>query len=129
MKKRNYAAAALLAALPLLATLLVAAGCESTEEVSVSISPDYVRLAAGQAVTLTASGWHTYRWSLGEATGGTNSTVTAGNANGVLSSTVGERVVYRALTSGVTQSIICYAVAAGGQSTAIAPGRATIVQQ
>ena len=129
MKKRNYAAAAVLAALPLLAALLVPAGCESTEEVSVSISPDYVRLAAGQAVTLVASGWHTYRWSLGEASGGTNSSVTANNANGVLSSTVGEQVVYRALKSDVTQTIICYAVAAGGQSTAIAPGQATIVQQ
>jgi len=129
MKKRNYAAAALLAALPLLAAMLGSAGGESTEEVSVSISPDYVRLGVGQTVTLTASGWHTYRWSLGEASGGTNSSVTAGNANGVLSSTVGERVVYRALTRGVTQKVMCYAVSAGGQSSAIAPGQATIVQQ
>ena len=129
MKKRNYAAAAAGAVLAALAVLLLQAGCESTEEVSVSVSPDYVRLGVNQTVTLTASGWHTYRWSLGEATGGTNGNVSAGNANGVLSSTVGERVVYRALRSGVTQTIICYAVAAGGQSSAIAPGQATIVQQ
>ena len=129
MKKRNYAAAAAGAVLAALAVLLLQAGCESTEEVSVSVSPDYVRLGVNQTVTLTASGWHTYRWSLGEASGGTNINVSAGNANGVLSSTVGERVVYRALRSGVTQTIICYAVAAGGQSSAIAPGQATIVQQ
>ena len=129
MKKRNYAASAAGAVLAALAVLLLLAGCESTEEVSVSVSPDYVRLGVNQTVTLTASGWHTYRWSLGEATAGTNGNVSAGNANGVLSSTVGERVVYRALRSGVTQTIICYAVAAGGQSSAIAPGQATIVQQ
>ena len=128
MKKRNYAAAAAGAVLAALAGILLLAGCESTEEVSVSISPDYVRLGVNQTVTLTASGWNTYRWSLGAATGGTNSSVTAGNANGVLSSTVGEQVVYRALKSDVTQTIICYAVAAGGQSSTIAPGRATIVQ-
>jgi type IV pilus biogenesis protein CpaD/CtpE len=129
MKKRNYAAAAAGAVLAALAVLLLLAGCESTEEVSVSISPDYVRLGVGQSVTLTASGWNTYRWSLGETTGGTNINVSAGNANGVLSSTVGERVVYRALTRGITQTIICYAVTSGGQSSAIAPGQATIVQQ
>jgi hypothetical protein len=128
MKKRNYAVAAAWAVLPVLAALFLLAGCESTEEVSVSVSPDYARLGVGQTVTLAASGWHTYRWSLGEATGGSNSTVSASNINGVLSSTVGERVVYRALKSGVTQSIFCYAVAAGGQTTAIAPGRATIEQ-
>ena len=131
MKKRNYAAAAAGAVLAALAVLLLLAGCESTEDVSVSISPDYVRLGAGQSVTLTASGWNTYRWSLGAATGGSNSTVTANSGNGVLSSTVGERVVYRALKSGsgITQTIFCYAVTAGGESPAIAPGQATIVQQ
>ena len=129
MKKRNYAVAAAGAAISVLAALLLLTGCESTEEVSVSVSPDYVRLGVNQTVTLTASGWNTYRWSLGAATGGSNSTVTANNASGVLSSTVGERVVYRALTSGVTQTIICYAVTSGGQSSAIAPGQATIVQQ
>ena len=128
MKKRNYAAAAAGAVLAALVGILLLAGCESTEEVSVSISPDYVRLGVNQTVTLTASGWNTYRWSLGAATGGSNSTVTANSAFGVLSSTVGERVVYRALQRG-TQTIFCYAVTAGGQSSAIAPGQATIVQQ
>ena len=88
MKKRNYAAAAAGAVLAALAVLLLQAGCESTEEVSVSVSPDYVRLGVNQTVTLTASGWPTYRWSLGEAPGGTNGNVTAGKANGVLSSTI-----------------------------------------
>jgi type IV pilus biogenesis protein CpaD/CtpE len=129
MKKRNYALAAGFAAVSAAVLLLAGAGCESTEEASVSVSPDYVRLAVGQSVTLTASGWHTYRWTLGEATGGTNSTIDAGNANGVLSSTAGERVVYRALKSGVTQTITCYAVAASGQSSVISPGQAVIVQQ
>lgn len=128
MKKRNYAATAVLALLPVLAALILTAGCESTEEVSVSVSPDYARLGVGQTVTLTASGWHTYRWSLGEATVGSNSTVSASSDNGALSATTGERVVYRALKGGVTQSVFCYAVGAGGTTTAIAPGRATIVQ-
>jgi hypothetical protein len=142
MKKRNYTVAAVGTAL---AALLLLTGCESTDEVSVSISPSHTRLGVNQSVTLTASGGHTYRWSLGASTGGptnpatakTNNQATAktdngvlsSTVNGVLSSTVGERVTYRALKSGVTQTVTCYATGPGGQTTAIAPGQATIVQQ
>lgn len=142
MKKRNYTVAAVGTAL---AALLLLTGCESTDEVSVSISPSHTRLGVNQSVTLTASGGHTYRWSLGASTGGTNNPATAktnnqataktdngvlsSTVNGVLSSTVGERVTYRALKSGVTQTVTCYATGPGGQTTAIAPGQATIVQQ
>lgn len=134
MKKRNYTVAAVGTAL---AALLLLTGCESTDEVSVSISPSHTRLGVNQSVTLTASGGHTYRWSLGASTGGpnnpatakTNNQATAKTDNGVLSSTVGERVTYRALKSGVTQTVTCYATGPGGQTTAIAPGQATIVQQ
>ncbi|MGI6099075.1 MAG: hypothetical protein ACOYD3_04845 [Kiritimatiellia bacterium] len=142
MKKRNYTVAAVGTAL---AALLLLTGCESTDEVSVSISPSHTRLGVNQSVTLTASGGHTYRWSLGASTGGPNNPATAktnnqataktdngvlsSTVNGVLSSTVGERVTYRALKSGVTQTVTCYATGPGGQTTAIAPGQATIVQQ
>ena len=142
MKKRNYTVAAVGTAL---AALLLLTGCGSTDEVSVSISPSHTRLGVNQSVTLTASGGHTYRWSLGAATGGPNNPATAktnnqataktdngvlsSTVNGVLSSTVGERVTYRALKSGVTQTVTCYATGPGGQTTAIAPGQATIVQQ
>lgn len=142
MKKRNYTVAAVGTAL---VALLLLTGCESTDEVSVSISPSHTRLGVNQSVTLTASGGHTYRWSLGASTGGPNNPATAktnnqataktdngvlsSTVNGVLSSTVGERVTYRALKSGVTQTVTCYATGPGGQTTAIAPGQATIVQQ
>ncbi len=161
MKKRNYTVAAVGTAL---AALLLLTGCESTDEVSVSISPSHTRLGVNQSVTLTASGGHTYRWSLAAPTGGPNNPATAktdngepsstggtnnqataktnnpataktdnevlsSTVNGVLSSTVGERVTYRALKSGVTQTVTCYATGPGGQTTAIAPGQATIVQQ
>ena len=145
MKKRNYTVAAVGTAL---VALLLLTGCESTDEVSVSISPSHTRLGVNQSVTLTASGGHTYRWSLAastggtnnpataktdngvpSSTGGTNNPVTAKTDNGVLSSTGGERVTYRALKSGVTQTVTCYATGPGGQTTAIAPGQATIVQQ
>lgn len=125
MKKRNYTVAAVGTAL---VALLLLTGCESTDEVSVSISPSHTRLGVNQSVTLTASGGHTYRWSLAAPTGGTNNPVTAKTDNGVLSSTGGERVTYRALKSGV-QTVTCYATGPGGQTTAIAPGQATIVQQ
>ena len=125
MKKRNYTVAAVGTAL---VALLLLTGCESTDEVSVSISPSHTRLGVNQSVTLTASGGHTYRWSLGASTGGTNNPATAKTDNGVLSSTGGERVTYRALKSGV-QTVTCYATGPGGQTTAIAPGQATIVQQ
>ena len=126
MKKRNYTVAAVGTAL---VALLLLTGCESTDEVSVSISPSHTRLGVNQSVTLTASGGHTYRWSLAASTGGTNNPATAKTDNGVLSSTGGERVTYRALKSGVTQTVTCYATGPGGQTTAIAPGQATIVQQ
>ncbi|NLN02033.1 MAG: hypothetical protein GX174_09055, partial [Lentisphaerae bacterium] len=78
MKKRNYTVAAVGTAL---AALLLLTGCESTDEVSVSISPSHTRLGVNQSVTLTASGGHTYRWSLGASTGGPNNPATAKTNN------------------------------------------------
>ena len=89
MKKRNYAVAAALALLPVLAALVLSAGCEATspDEMSVTVTPDYAKLKSGQSVTMTASGWFSYRWSLKNP------------EYGYLSSTVGERVSYRATTA------------------------------
>ena len=130
MKKTIYAAATLLGNLAIITALLAGAGCESTEEASVAISPGYVELAAGDSVTLTASGWSTYRWSLGESSGGTNGNDIA-SEKGTLSSTTGERVIYRSASGarGTTQEIYCYAVASSGQTEVIAPGHATIVHK
>ena len=104
-----------------MATLLAVTGCEtkSTDELAVIVTPDYVTIADGQSVTLTASGWNAYRW-------------TYNRSLGVLSSPVGERVVYRATTGGgVTQTIIVSA-AGGGSDTndnsRIPAGVVTIIQ-
>jgi hypothetical protein len=87
MKKRNYAVAAALALLPVLAALVLSAGCEATspDEMSVTVTPNYAKLKSGQSVALTASGWFSYSWSLSKPD------------YGYLSSTAGERVTYRAI--------------------------------
>lgn len=121
MKKRNYTLVAWLCSILVLAAILVVAGCEasSPSEVTLTVSPDYVTLAVGQSVTLTATGWNAYRWYL------SNSSI------GLLSSTVGEQVVYRAIEGGETQTITVTAIGTGGgtNSTSVATGRAIIVQE
>lgn len=48
-----------------LAAALLHAGCESADGTSVEISPAYSEVTAkGQSVTLVASGWSGYAWSL-----------------------------------------------------------------
>jgi hypothetical protein len=121
MKKRNYALVAWLCSILVLAAILVVAGCEASSpgEMALTVTPDYVTLSVGQSVTLTAAGWNAYRWYL------SNSSI------GILSSTVGEQVVYQAIGGGATQTITVTAIGTGGgtNSTSIATGRATIVQE
>ncbi len=129
MKKRNRCIQSLLTAGLLACGGLLFYGCEvdSPDEAQIGVSPDYVRLSAGQTVTLTASGWSRYKWSLSNTSAGR------------LSATTGERVSYTALAGDVTQTVT--ASASGDQVTttgtgtnavvtggAIASGTATIIQ-
>jgi len=79
-------AAALLAAL---------AGCESesSSSATVSVSPGFARVPAGQSVTLSASGGDGYGWSL------------SNSSYGHLSATTGSKVVYTSGKNGVTQVV------------------------
>ena len=117
MKKRNYALMCAAAAGGL--ALLIGIGCETTspDEMSVAISPGYTRLAVGQSVTLTASGWRAYRWT--RSTPGI----------GTLSSANGEQIVYTATDDG-TQTITAAPVGVGSSTNAteITAGTATILQ-
>ncbi len=63
------------------------AGCEteSSDQISVSISPSYASLKKGESVTFTASGWQDYTWAITDKT------------MGVLSATKGPSTVYTAI--------------------------------
>ena len=64
MKLKSTLAFSLCAAIGLVAAVLYS-GCESAEDFSIDISPAYAEVTAtGQRVTLTASGWSGYTWSL-----------------------------------------------------------------
>ena len=78
--------------------LLIATGCEtsSPDEAQITIEPAYTTIRTGQSITLKASGWHRYKWSL------------KNNDIGRLSATTGETVVYTALESG-TQTVFAHA--------------------
>ena len=65
MKLKSTLAFSLCVAIGLGAAMLHS-GCESAEDFSIDISPAYAEVTAkGQTVTLTASGWSGYTWSLG----------------------------------------------------------------
>ena len=57
-----FAAVAVLAGAVLSA--LFASGCEDANSYSISVSPNYAKIKPGQSVTLTASGWDNYTWSI-----------------------------------------------------------------
>lgn len=99
MKKRNLIAGAVLAGIPLLSLVFFVVGCESESvtQTDIQVSPAYAEVSkARPSVRLSASGWSNYRWSL-----------EGGNANGYLSASVGDSVVYTAtrFTTNVTESI------------------------
>ena len=77
-----FAAAAVLAGAALTACL--SSGCESADSYSISVSPNYAKIKPGQSVSLHASGWSNYQWTLD-------------NENGAhLSATTGKSVVFYA---------------------------------
>lgn len=87
---KNHLRTGLFAALVLAAASLSAlvAGCESGDSYSISVSPNYAKLKPGQSVTLTASGWDNYKWSLDNESGAH------------LSGTTGKSVVFYAEKTG-----------------------------
>ena len=102
--KRSFPAVLALAAV--FAAFL--AGCESGDSYSISVSPNYAKVKPGQSVTLTASGWENYSWSLS-------------NENGAhLSATTGKSVVFYAESgaSNAVYNVTAVAVGSGaGGST------------
>ena len=115
MKNGSIVAAAALA----IAALLSTTGCEteSADSAAVTISPGYARIGYGQSVTLTASGWDNFSWSVE-------------NGHGQLSSTKGKSVVFTAVGDG-SASNTCIVTAtpitgSSSNSVSVARGSATI---
>jgi hypothetical protein len=98
----------------LVATLVLAAsalsvlvaGCESGDSYSISVSPNYAKLKPGQSVTLSASGWSNYAWSLSSENGAH------------LSATTGKSVVFYAESgaSNTVYNVVATAVGSGSSS-------------
>ncbi|MBQ6103699.1 MAG: hypothetical protein IJL06_08515 [Kiritimatiellae bacterium] len=96
-------AAVLAAAVP---SAFFASGCEDADSYSISVSPNYARVKGGQSVTLNASGWENYQWSLD-------------NENGAhLSATTGKSVVFYAETGASNAVYNVTATAVGSGSSA-----------
>ncbi len=72
--------------------LLLAAGCEteSSDQISISISPNHTKLRRGESREFTASGWQDYTWSL------------SNREIGVLSNNKGESTTYTVFRSPAT---------------------------
>ena len=93
----------LLAALVLAASALSAlvAGCESGDSYSISVSPNYAKIKPGQSVTLTASGWSNYQWSLDNENGAHLSATTGKSVVFYAESTAGSNTVYNVTATAV----------------------------
>ena len=93
----------LLAALVLAASALSAlvAGCESGDSYSISVSPNYAKIKPGQSVTLTASGWSNYSWSLSSESGAHLSATTGKSVVFYAESTAGSNTVYNVTATAV----------------------------
>lgn len=72
------------------------AGCEteSSDNISISISPNNATMEKGESREFTASGWRDYTWAL------TDTSI------GVLSTTKGNSTVYTALSGGTTNAAL-----------------------
>ena len=96
----------LFAALVLAASALsvLVAGCESGDSYSISVSPNYAKVKPGASVTLNASGWSNYSWSLSSESGAH------------LSATTGKSVVFHA-EAGASNAVYSVTVAAIGSGS------------
>ena len=104
----------LLAALVLAVSAISAlvAGCESGDTYSISVSPNYAKLKPGQSVTLSASGWSNYAWSLSSENGAH------------LSATTGKSVVFYA-ESGASNAVFNVTATAVGSGSSSGSGTNT----
>ena len=87
---------------------MAGSGCESADSYTISVTPAYQEIPAGGSVTLTASGWSDYSWSLDT------------DGVGHLNKTTGEIVVFTADSdvSNETVNVTATAVGSGtGAST------------
>ena len=104
----------LFAALVVAASALSAlvAGCESADSYSISVSPNYAKLKPGQSVTLTASGWSDYTWSID------------GSA-AHLSATTGKSVVVTAESGSASNAVVNVVATAVGSGSSSGSGTNT----
>ena len=105
-----FAAAAVLAGAVLSAFL--ASGCESADSYSISVSPNYAKIKPGQSVTLTASGWSDYTWSID------------GSA-AHLSATTGKSVVVTAESGSASNAVVNVVATAVGSGSSSGSGTNT----
>ena len=80
---------------------LFASGCEDANSYSISVSPNYAKIKPGQSVTLTASGWDNYTWSID------------GSA-AHLSATTGKSVVVTAESGAASNAVVNVVATAAG---------------
>jgi len=86
MKRTHRLALAAVAIIPL-ATLILIAGCESSKDYMIDVTPPFADLTEGNhRVTLSATGWSDYTWELDKP------------KIGFLSAKHGESVIYSAVT-------------------------------
>jgi hypothetical protein len=85
--------ALLLSSIAICLPLVGMVGCEteSSDQASISITPNTVSLATGDSQEFRASGWQDYSWSLSDS------------SLGVLSASTGDRTTYTAVVSNTTQ--------------------------
>ena len=100
-------AAAVLASAVLSA--LFASGCEDANSYSISVSPNYAKIKPGQSVTLTASGWDNYTWSID------------GSA-AHLSATTGKSVVVTAESGSASNAVVNVVATAVGSGSSSGSG-------
>ena len=105
-----FAAAAVLAGAVLSA--FFASGCEDAESYSISVSPNYAKIKPGQSVTLTASGWSDYTWSID------------GSA-AHLSATTGKSVVVTAESGSASNAVVNVIATAAGSGSVSGSGTNT----
>ena len=88
---------------------LFASGCEDANSYSISVSPNYAKIKPGQSVTLTASGWDNYTWSID------------GSA-AHLSATTGKSVVVTAESGSASNAVVNVVATAVGSGSSSGSG-------
>lgn len=89
------------------ALCLLGAGCEldNTEQVRLDITPREATVRKGESVELQAFGWHSYHWTLEDAT------------LGYLSAKTGDATLYTSITTNSATQIITVSVSPGGTNS------------